>query len=330
MKGLHRVQWISISFLAFCFTACQVKRPEAVLSDAKMENILYDYHIAKAMGEEVPYSEGYKKVLYIESVFKKHGITRAVFDSSMVWFTRNPEGLAKVYEKVNTRLKEEQDGINRLIAMRDNKPKESLPGDSIDVWVWQRIYQLTGMPMDNKVTFVLPSDTNFKERDTLQWNVRFLFHDDRIDSMYAPVMPMQIVYKNDSILSDIKKVYNAGMKTISLQSDTLGEIKEVRGAIYYPSLQSGSSLLADRISLMRYHATDTLSFAKNDSISQKKKEEASESKQEEIKPIEHEKVETNASVNSRQHNALRPRPMSEPALKKVEKPERLQVHKKKL
>ena len=167
MKGLHRIQWFSIFLLASCLTACQVKRPKVVISDAKMENVLYDYHIAKAMGEEVPYTDSYKRVLYIESVFKKHGITQAEFDSSMVWFTRNPEVLTKIYEKVNARLKAERDVVNHLIAIRDNKPKESLPGDSIDVWAWQRIYQLTGMPMDNKITFVLPSDTNFKDRDTL-------------------------------------------------------------------------------------------------------------------------------------------------------------------
>ena len=56
MKGLHRIQWFSIFLLAFCLTACQVKRPKVVISDAKMENVLYDYHIAKAMGEEVPYT----------------------------------------------------------------------------------------------------------------------------------------------------------------------------------------------------------------------------------------------------------------------------------
>ena len=49
MKGLHRIQWFSIFLLAFCLTACQVKRPKVVISDAKMENVLYDYHIAKAM-----------------------------------------------------------------------------------------------------------------------------------------------------------------------------------------------------------------------------------------------------------------------------------------
>ena len=60
---------------------------------------------SKGYGGRSPLYDGYKRVLYIESVFKKHGITQAEFDSSMVWFTRNPEVLTKIYEKVNARLK---------------------------------------------------------------------------------------------------------------------------------------------------------------------------------------------------------------------------------
>lgn len=266
MKGKNRIQWYSIALLAFCLTSCQVKRPKDVLPDAKMENVLYDYHIAKAMGEEVPYNESYKRQLYIESVFKKQGITQAIFDSSMVWYARNPETLTKIYEKVNLRLKAERDGINHLIAMRDNKPKESLPGDSIDVWAWQHIYQLTGMPLDNKITFTLPSDSNFQDRDTLRWSVRFRFHNGVPDSAHAPMMAMQILYENDSIISGIQRVKKTGIETLSLSGDSVGKIKEVRGFIYYPLQKASKTMLADRISLMRYHATDTLSTAKKDSI----------------------------------------------------------------
>ena len=85
----------------------------------------------------------------------------------MVWYTRNTKILSEIYEKVNKRLKAQQNAINHLIALRDNKPKMSAPGDSIDVWAWQRIAQLTEAPLNNKFTFTLPSDTNFKKRDVL-------------------------------------------------------------------------------------------------------------------------------------------------------------------
>jgi hypothetical protein len=53
--------------------------------------------------------------------------------SSMVWYTRDTDVLAKVYEKVNKRLKEQQQNIDRLISLRDRKAKTSAPGDTIDV-----------------------------------------------------------------------------------------------------------------------------------------------------------------------------------------------------
>lgn len=302
MKGKHRIQWYSVLLLAFCLTACQVKRPETVLTDAKMEDVLYDFHIAKAMGEEVPYSESYKRVLYIESVYKKHGITQADFDTSMVWFARHPDALTKIYEKVNTRLKAERDGINHLIALRDHKPKESAPGDSIDVWIWQHIYHLTGMPLDNKLTFTLPSDTNFKDRDTLRWTVRFRFPEGAPDSLTAPRMAMQILYAKDTV-SGMLKVGKSGTETISLTADTAGAIKEIRGFIYYPMQSSARTLLADRISLMRYHAKDSLFTAKKDSVAQpeKEKKEPLNAKPLDIKTVDEEKVKINRSD-------IRPRP----------------------
>ena len=316
MKKRNRIQGYNILLLACCLTACQVRRPEKVLQDAKMEDVLYDYHIAKAMGEEARYDEHYKQALYIESVFRKHGITQSDFDTSMVWFSRHPELLSKIYEKVNTRLKAERDGIDHLIALRDNKPKESLPGDSINVWAWQPVYRLTGMPLNNKMVFVLPADSNFRDRDTLRWNVRFRFHgssalndDVPTDSAYAPLMAMQILYeKNDTVVDAIRKVRGAGVETISLYADTLGKIKEVRGFIYYPEQRTLRSVLADRISLMRYHAKDSLMTSPKDSLLQTPdsvRKDTVKRRPLEPRPLENHKVNGNKIP---EHRSRRPRP----------------------
>lgn len=309
MKRKKRIQWYSVILLACFMVACQVKRPDVVLSDTQMENVLYDFHVAKAMGEDIPYNESYKRVLYLESVYKKYGITQADFDTSMVWFARNPDALTKIYENVNARLKAERDGINHLIALRDNKPKESLPGDSIDVWIWQHIYELTGMPLDNKITFALPTDTNFKDRDTLRWTVHFRFLNEQpVDSVYAPLMAMQIFYDKDTI-SDMLKVQNSGTETLQLAADTLGKIKEIRGFIYYPMQKTAQSLLTDHISLMRFHATDTLFNAGMDSIAEtgKVKKDAVANESVKIKKPGEEKA------NVRQ---MRPRPQLRPTTDK--------------
>lgn len=263
MKNTFLFQLCCICMLVLIMAGCKIKRPSAVLPESNMEELLYDYHIAKAMGNNLPYNDNYKKALYMEAVFKKHGTTQAVFDSSMVWYTRNTELLSKIYERLNKRLQAQQNEINHLIAIRDKKPKTTSAGDSIDVWSWQRLVQLTGVPLNNKLTFVLPSDSNFKKRDTILWEVRYRFLERIPDSTKAAIMAMQIVYENDSIINQTKKIYNSGIEHIRLQSDTLGAIKEVRGFIYYPGSKLANTLLADRIALTRYHSTDTLSAAKD-------------------------------------------------------------------
>ncbi len=269
---LSRFPWCGICMLVLILAGCKVKRPDSVLSESKMENILYDYHLAQAMGDNVPYNENYKKALYIDAVFEKYGTTEAVFDSSMVWYTRNTDILSKVYERVSKRLKSQQETLNNLVARRDRKAGITLPGDSIDIWSEQRILRLTGTPLDNKITFSIASDSNFKERDTLLWKVRYRFPEGTPDSLYSAVMALQVVYKNDSVIGQAKKIRKTGLYTIRLESDTLGEIKEVRGFIYYPGGKKLVPLLTDHISLTRYHqkavvmdslATDSL---KTDSL----------------------------------------------------------------
>lgn len=266
MKTIFRFQPCWLFILVLILSGCKVRKPDGVISETKMENLLYDYHIAKAMGENLPYNESYKKALYIEAVFKKHGTTEAVFDSSMVWYTRNTEQLSKIYEKVNVRLKTQRDQINHLIALRDKKPQMSAPGDSIDVWAWQRTVLLNSIPLNNKYTFVLPSDTNFKKRDILHWEIDYHFLDNRNDSADAAIMAIQIVYENDSVnTSQLKRVTTSGIHNIRLQSDTL-TIKEIRGFIYYPQNKNIRSLFANGISLIRYHAKDSIAAVTKDSL----------------------------------------------------------------
>lgn len=288
-------------------SACQVKRPDAVLSDAQMEDVLYDYHLAKALGDGMPPSENYKRVLYVEAVFRKHGITQAQFDSSMVWLSRNPGVLSEIYENVTARLKAEKADVEDLLALREGKPRTSEPGDSVDVWFGQRLYRLTGMPLANKVTFSLPSDSNFQDRDTLRWQVRFLFSGSAFDSVSAPVMSLSLRYESDSVVSALRQIRRAGEYSITLQGETLGRLKEVDGFVYYPG-NDGRTLLLDRISLMRYHCTDTLASAAADTLETVPEKPAGKPGVEPAKADEVKKPEPEKKVDSAPR--MRPKPSS--------------------
>ena len=192
------------------------------------------------------------------------------------------------------RLRAEESNVEWLVALREHKPLTSLAGDSVDIWAWQPIYQLSGMPMDNRVTFTFPSDSNFKARDTLRWSVRFTFAAaDTCDSLHAPVMALQMRFANDSVIGDYVQVREEGRRMLTLTSDTLGDIKEVSGFVYYPRPDSVGPLVLDGISLMRYHArgVDSLALAQDSLATDTLAKDKSKEVKQQAKPVKTETVE---------------------------------------
>ena len=276
------------ALLAVVMVACKVERPGYVLSDGVMEKVLYDYHIAKAMGENLDYNEQYKRTLYLNAVFKKHNITQAQFDTTMAWYARHPEVVNEVYDIVRERLMASRENYNHLVSLRDGKPTRSKAGDSIDVWIWDRIHMLSGMPLDNKLMFTLPSDDNYQASDTIKWTVGFKFLSEQlVDTTKRPIMAMQVAYAKDTIISALCRVDSSQVAQLVLQADTLGDIKELRGFIYYPTNQPKQTLLIDSVSLMRYHQTnDSIPTTTDDKKEEKIELEVPQASQRKIQPTE--------------------------------------------
>ncbi|MDR1562705.1 MAG: DUF4296 domain-containing protein [Dysgonamonadaceae bacterium] len=103
--------------LSLLFIACST-RPWNILSENKMEAVLYDLYIAEA-----GISENYKLFLddparknkLLEDILNRHGITRATLDTSLTWYAGNLDKYVKINEKIEkrynsllTELKQEQ------------------------------------------------------------------------------------------------------------------------------------------------------------------------------------------------------------------------------
>lgn len=239
------------TMLAVTVAACGgEERPDYVLSESRMADVLVDYHLAKAIGEsggieseETPY--------YVLSAFQKNHITEAQFDSTLAWYSARPQQMDEIYSRVCERLQRERDGVHRLLMARDNSSGGTVRGDRVDVWQGLPMFSLNGSEYNDRVTFNFTNDRNFEGRDTLRLSARFRFFDDSAER--AAVMAMSIHYKNDSVIGRSITVNNDGTQTLQLFSDTLGDIREVNGFIYYPGKSAGI-VLVDRVSLMRLHA----------------------------------------------------------------------------
>ena len=111
--------------LAFSILSCE-QRPEGILSKGEMEDVLYDYHLAQAMADWVPGHEGESNQPYIDAVFRKHGITQAEFDSSLVWYNAHASDLKDIYESLKDRYPKLV--YANLTGFGEKGPDKDLPG----------------------------------------------------------------------------------------------------------------------------------------------------------------------------------------------------------
>ena len=79
--------------LLVLLSACTPKVPKEYIQPDDMEDILYDYFVSQGIVKEeyrnnvsADSQMDYKRELYFEAVLEKYGLTRAEFDSSLVYY----------------------------------------------------------------------------------------------------------------------------------------------------------------------------------------------------------------------------------------------------
>ena len=119
--------------LAFSILSCE-QRPEGILSKGEMEDVLYDYHLAQAMADWVPGHEGESNQPYLDAVFRKHGITQAEFDSSLVWYNAHASDLKYIYESLKDRFTFESQKLQIEAGDKEMATLIVEGGDTTNLW----------------------------------------------------------------------------------------------------------------------------------------------------------------------------------------------------
>ncbi|MDR0427898.1 MAG: DUF4296 domain-containing protein [Dysgonamonadaceae bacterium] len=119
--------------------ACS-NRPSHVLSEKKMEEVLYDLYIAEIemrQNSQLFNNDSILKQQLLQSVFEGKKITEEEFDTSLVWYNKNLEKYVKINERLMARydeeiekLRKEQEAIEKKIEMQ-NELKLTVPMDTV-------------------------------------------------------------------------------------------------------------------------------------------------------------------------------------------------------
>ena len=253
-------------------SACSGKRNDEVLPSAKLEAVLYDYHIAQAIVNDLPASQRFKKDLYFDYVYSKHGVTKAEVDSSLVYYARHPKGLSEIYENLSVRVKadlQRLDNEDKPLPVRQPQP---VVGDSANLWYDVLFVEMNASPLGgNRYSLTIPTDTNFRPLDRIVWGGEVVFLDDEVDSLYKYIhLNLRVAYMNDSIVTADTLLYTSGSFSISVTDSAV--VKRVDGEAYLKSTDADERVLILSPSLMRYRgSSDTLTVVADSAVVEQQK-----------------------------------------------------------
>ena len=242
------------------FQSCKPSVPSQYLSEGKMEDILYDIHVAEAMSatESQPGGDNADMITYREAILKKYGVTSEDFDSSMVYYMRHTKLLHDIYMKLGDRLTAEAQSLGADVSNM-NRFGNVASGDTTNVWNGARSMVLSASAPLNYSSFNIPVDSGFHKGDRLMldFEAQFIFQ----DGMRDGVAMIAVTFQNDSVASGNIRMSSSQHYSLQLEDrDSLG-IKSVKGYFLLnsgdfnssPSLTTLKLMFLQNIKLIRMH-----------------------------------------------------------------------------
>ncbi|MCC8172480.1 MAG: DUF4296 domain-containing protein [Parabacteroides sp.] len=242
-----------VCFLGFglllVFAAACSKAPSGILSERKMKDVLVDMQLAEAVigTNYKEYADAGKKEALFRSVFKKHGITQAEYDSSLVWYGRNLDVYMKVYDVVLAELNQ------RKKELGDIQPDASPSSNQDSVNVWNRFSYLTflsdapynGVYFDFVPAGGYPAGSAF----VLSFDVWGLHRGMTV----APEVRLSLE-QPDTTVTEMRYITHDGLSELAVRGKATEKVKRVYG---YIRLQKSDDVFykvyIDRIRLIKYN-----------------------------------------------------------------------------
>ena len=251
---------VAVMALLFCVSSCKPSLPSGVLSKGKMTDILYDYHLALAMAHMDDNGDKGQSLAYREAVLRKHDVTSAEFDSSMVYYMRHTELLEDVYKDLTDRYSNEITAMGGNVSSGGEFANLSATGDTANVW--NLATSMVFMPVQpfNSTSFDIKVDSTFHKGDRLMldFDAQFIYQ----DGMRNGVAMLAVQFGNDSIAQRTIMIQSTQHYSVELSDDDSLGIKSVKGYFMLMNDDNGTGvssqttlklMFLEHIKLIRMH-----------------------------------------------------------------------------
>ncbi len=264
--SLHKVLVVAV-LAVMMLAGCKPQVPSEYIQPDDMADILYDYYVMKSLASQGDNSE-YNRSLYYLGVLKKHSVSEAEFDSSLVYYYAHAERLAKVYETVSKRLQSEATKLGASVGEIGKYANLTAKGDTANIWKDATCAILMPAPPYNRIDFTIKADSTFKRGDSFMLNImaNFMFQSGNKDGIICA----KVSYAgSDSTAVYYANVNVSGLAKLQIPGNDDADIKEIEGFFYLG--QGGDEsytrkiLFIDGIQLIRFHRKKEVAAQPNDS-----------------------------------------------------------------
>lgn len=251
---------VAVMALLFCVSSCKPSLPSGVLSKGKMTDILYDYHLALAMAHMDDNGDKGQSLAYREAVLRKHDVTSAEFDSSMVYYMRHTELLEDVYKDLTDRYNNEITAMGGSAKEGGEFANLSATGDTANVWNLSASMVFMPVKPFNSTSFDIKVDSTFHKGDRLMldFDAQFIYQ----DGMRNGVAMLAVQFGNDSIAQRTIMIQSTQHYSVELSDDDSLGIKSVKGYFMLMNDDNGTGvssqttlklMFLEHIKLIRMH-----------------------------------------------------------------------------
>ena len=272
---MRKLLYLVLALVSLSVAASCIDRPDFVLEEEQMIDLLVDVHRAEGL-LEMQQQQGagfgtdldtYQKEI-IAAVLQKHGVSRSRYDSSLMWYAQHLKLLTRVYGHVDERLKEEHE-MWSLQVTETRDFVNSIAGDSVDLWTLRDHLILDSRRYSDILFWEIPSDSNFVDGDTLRWQfiIRQLLPGQRVLASisltkYEPTeeeLRRQGKKKQNEPLGapigfDAKTITQNGECQLIACADSLQPFRSViLGLVLMNDSNKAAPVFVDSISLLRTH-----------------------------------------------------------------------------
>lgn len=268
--------------LVECIISCRPGIPGRYLQTDEMVDILYDYHLAEGIIQGNGDTDTLAMRIFKASILRKHDVSVAEFDSSMVYYTRHTQLLEDVYTKLANRLDKESTAHGVAGSALGGL---SIGSDTANVWNAAKAFVLSPNPVTNRYTFELKADSSYHAGDCLilDFNAQFLYQDGVRDASVV----LAVTYANDSTEYTNAMLSSSSRYRLQLSDTERRGIKMVRGfwllssdnSLPTSSVTTLKLLIVSNISLVRMHTSKPQNEAEEDSVKVVKPDTASTPRQ---------------------------------------------------